>query len=49
MERDEEFPEYVRVTCPAHDRAQKPERVNRDEPPCELKEGGEPTVNPPLL
>ena len=37
------------MTCPAHDRAQKPERVNRDGPPCELKEDREPTVNATLL
>ena len=31
--------------CPARDRAQKPVRVNREEPPCDLKEGCDPNVN----
>lgn len=42
LKRDETF--RVRVTCPAHDRAQKPVRVNREEPPGDLKEGREPTT-----
>ena len=25
------------MTCPAHDRVQKPMRVNREEPPSDLK------------
>ena len=34
---------------PVHDRVQKPVRVNREEPPGDLKEVCEPTVNPMLL
>ena len=37
------------MTGPAHVRAQKPVRVNREEPPGDLKEYREPTVNPTLL
>ena len=37
------------ATCHGHDRMQKPVRVNREEPPCDLKEGREPTVSPTLL
>ena len=33
MKRDETF--RVQATCPAHDRAQKPVRVSREEPPKE--------------
>ena len=47
MKRDETF--RGRATCPAHDRAQKPVRINREELPCDLKEGRDPTVNPTLL
>ena len=36
MKGDETF--RVRTTCPANDRAQKPVRVNREKPPCDLKE-----------
>ena len=34
---------------PAHDRAQTPVRVNREESPGDLKEAREPTVNPTVL
>ena len=46
--RDESF--QMQVTCrTTHDRARKPVRVNREEPPGELKEGREPIVHPTLL
>ena len=37
------------MTGPAHVRAQKPVRVNREEPPGDFKEYREPTVNRTLL
>ena len=37
------------MTGPAHVRAQKPVRVNREERPGDFKEYREPTVNPTLL
>ena len=37
------------MTCPVCDRVQKSVRVNREEPPGDLKEGRELTVNPTLL
>ena len=42
MKRDETF--RVRVTCPAHDKKQKPAREEREEPPGDLKEGRELTT-----
>ena len=37
------------ATFSAHDRAQKPVRVNREELPYDFKEGCEPAVSPTLL
>ena len=47
MKRDETF--LVRETCPTHYRAQYTVRVNREEPPGDLKENPEPTVSQTLL
>ena len=47
LEGDETF--LVQVACPVCDRVQKPARVNREEPPGDLKEGPKPTVNLTLL